>query len=46
MGRPPLGIGIAPKDQAKLAKLLGGSVYQVRAVLNRTLEKGEQFLMV
>jgi hypothetical protein len=33
MGRPPLIIGIAPKDQKELAKLLSGGVLQVRVVL-------------
>src|SRR6201993_4084417 len=33
MGRPPLSINIAPKDQRELAKLLGGGVQQVRVVL-------------
>ena len=33
MGRPPLSIDIAPKDQKELAKLLSGGVQQVRVVL-------------
>ncbi|MBM4023907.1 MAG: helix-turn-helix domain-containing protein [Planctomycetes bacterium] len=33
MGRPPLSIDIAPKDQRQLAQLLGGGVQQVRVVL-------------
>jgi len=33
MGRPPLSIDIAPKDQRELAKLLSGGVQQVRVVL-------------
>jgi len=33
MGRPPLSIDIAPKDQKALAKLLSGGVQQVRVVL-------------
>src|SRR4051812_40724449 len=33
MGRPPLSIDIAPKDQKELAKLLNGGVQQVRVVL-------------
>jgi transposase len=33
MGRPPLSINIAPKDQREPAKLLSGGVRQVRVVL-------------
>ena len=33
MGRPPLRIDVAPKDQKQLAKLLSGGVQQVRVVL-------------
>jgi putative transposase len=33
MGRPPLSIDIARKDQRELAKLLSGGVRQVRVVL-------------
>ena len=33
MGRPPLSIRIAPKDQKELLKLLGSGVQQVRVVL-------------
>ena len=33
MGRPPLSIDIAPKDQRELRQLLGGGVQQVRVVL-------------
>jgi putative transposase len=33
MGRPPLSIDIASKDQKELAKLLSGGVQQVRVVL-------------
>ena len=33
MGRPPLSIDIAPKDQKELATLLRGGVQQVRVVL-------------
>jgi len=33
MGRPPLSIDIAPKDQKELNKLLSGGVQQVRVVL-------------
>ena len=33
MGRPPLSIDIAPKDQKELTKLLSGGVQQVRVVL-------------
>src|SRR6202166_3945921 len=33
MGRPPLSIDIAPKDQKELGKLLSGGVQQVRVVL-------------
>ena len=33
MGRPPLSIDIARKDQRELAKLLSGGVQQVRVVL-------------
>ena len=33
MGRPPLSVNIAPKDQRELAKLLSGGVQQVRVVL-------------
>src|SRR5579863_3980109 len=33
MGRPPLSIDIAPKDQRELAKLLSAGVQQVRVVL-------------
>ncbi len=33
MGRPPLSVDIAPKDQRELAKLLSGGVQQVRVVL-------------
>jgi putative transposase len=33
MGRPPLRIDIAPKDQKELAKLLSSGVQQVRVVL-------------
>ena len=33
MGRPPLKIEVAPKDQKELAKLLSGGVQQVRVVL-------------
>src|SRR5215213_10947967 len=33
MGRPPLRIDVAPKDQKDLAKLLSGGVQQVRVVL-------------
>jgi len=33
MGRPPLSIDIAPKDQRQLTQLLGGGVQQVRVVL-------------
>jgi hypothetical protein len=33
MGRPPLSIDIAPKEQRELAKLLSGGVQQVRVVL-------------
>ena len=33
MGRPPLSIDVAPKDQKELAKLLSGGVQQVRVVL-------------
>ena len=33
MGRPPLRIHVAPKDQKELAKLLSGGVQQVRVVL-------------
>ena len=33
MGRPPLGIEIAPKDQRELTKFLSGGVQQVRVVL-------------
>src|SRR5262245_43921749 len=33
MGRPPLSISIAPKDQKELTKLLSGGVQQVRVVL-------------
>ena len=33
MGRPPLSIEIATKDEKELTKLLGGGVQQVRVVL-------------
>ena len=33
MGRPPLSIDIAPKDQKDLAKVLSGGVQQVRVVI-------------
>ena len=33
MGRPPLSIDIAPKDQKEITKLLSGGVQQVRVVL-------------
>src|SRR5215510_10770285 len=33
MGRPPLSINLAPKDQRELAKLLSNGVQQVRVVL-------------
>ena len=33
MGRPPLSIDVAPKDQKELRHLLGGGVLQVRVVL-------------
>src|SRR5712691_8366900 len=33
MGRPPLSVNIAPKDQRELAKLLSGGIQQVRVVL-------------
>jgi transposase len=33
MGRPPLSVDIAPKDQKELAKLLSSGVQQVRVVL-------------
>ena len=33
MGRPPLSIDVAPKDQKELAKLLSSGVQQVRVVL-------------
>src|SRR5262249_2013095 len=33
MGRPPLSINLAPKDQRELAKLLSSGVQQVRVVL-------------
>ena len=33
MGRPPLRIDVAPKDQKQLAKLLSSGVQQVRVVL-------------
>jgi putative transposase len=33
MGRPPLRIDVAPKDQKELAKILSGGVQQVRVVL-------------
>ena len=33
MGRPPLSIDVAPKDQKELTKLLSGGVQQVRVVL-------------
>jgi predicted short-subunit dehydrogenase-like oxidoreductase (DUF2520 family) len=33
MGRPPLSIDIAPKDQKQLTQLLDGGVQQVRVVL-------------
>jgi len=33
MGRPPLSIDIAPKDQKELTKLLSWGVQQVRVVL-------------
>ena len=33
MGRPPLSIDVAPKDQKQLDKLLSGGVQQVRVVL-------------
>jgi hypothetical protein len=33
MGRPPLGINVAPKDQREVVALLSGGVQQVRAVL-------------
>ncbi len=33
MGRPPLSIDVAPKDQKELAELLSGGVQQVRVVL-------------
>ena len=33
MGRPPLKIEVAPRDQKALAKLLSGGVQQVRVVL-------------
>ena len=33
MGRPPLRIDVAPKDQKQLKKLLSGGVQQVRVVL-------------
>ena len=33
MGRPPLSIDIAPKDQKELTQLLSGGVQQVRVVL-------------
>ena len=33
MGRPPLSIHIAPKDQEELTELLNGGVQQVRVVL-------------
>jgi len=33
MGRPPLKIEVAPKDQKELVKLLSGGVQQVRVVL-------------
>jgi len=33
MGRPPLSINIAPKDQRQLTQLLGSGVQQVRVVL-------------
>jgi putative transposase len=33
MGRPPLSVTVAPKDQKSIAELLGGGVQQVRVVL-------------
>ena len=33
MGRPPLSINVAPKDQRELIRLLSGGVQQVRVVL-------------
>jgi hypothetical protein len=33
MGRPPLSIDLAPKDQKELTKLLRGGLQQVRVVL-------------
>jgi transposase len=33
MGRPPLNINVAPKDQKELTRLLSGGVQQVRVVL-------------
>ncbi len=33
MGRPPLTIDVAPKDERELARLLSGGVQQVRVVL-------------
>ena len=33
MGRPPLRIDVAPKDQKELVSLLSGGVQQVRVVL-------------
>jgi len=33
MGRPPLSVNIAPKDQKQLAELLSGGVQQVRVIL-------------
>jgi putative transposase len=33
MGRPPLSINVAPKDQRELSRLLSGGVQQVRVVL-------------
>jgi hypothetical protein len=32
MGRPPLRIDVAPKDQKELARILSGGVQQVRVV--------------
>jgi len=44
MGRPPLSINVAPKDQRELTRLLSGGVQQVRVVLRalalRQLAKG------
>ena len=33
MGRPPLSVDVAPKDQKDLAELLSGGVQQVRVIL-------------